>query len=86
METRARVNEQNLINERRHTQLMDKNFLNLKKEIREKLDMALSNSKEAKEIAEKLKAKIEKLGSEIKSKYAQKSDVHEVKKLATGGK
>lgn len=41
LETKVRINEQNVINDRRHVQLLNGNVLAMKKEFREKLDKIL---------------------------------------------
>lgn len=46
LDTKIRINEQNILNEGRRIQLISKNFLEFKKEIREKLEHVLEENHE----------------------------------------
>jgi len=80
LETKARINEQNIINDRRHVQLISKNILNLKKEIREKMDTILTGrhdlGKNVSDLIERVKA-LEKLSK----KFVKKGEITALQKF-----
>lgn len=59
LDTKVRINEQNILNEGRRIQLVNKNVLDFKKEIREKVERLMEASHDLQKALEKLGQKIE---------------------------
>lgn len=60
--TRIRINEQNIMNLQDKVQMLSKNFLNLKKEVRDRLS---ESSGGASKVGENLKKRIEKIEEKV---------------------
>lgn len=73
IETKIRINEQNLLNDRQHSQLINKNLLDLKKEIRERLDAVSHETKELKIQVEELSGKVDVVGKQVKARVVRKA-------------
>jgi len=82
LDTKIRINEQNLISERRRVQLINKNLLDLKTEIRDKLDSVTTQSRELKQKMTALEKKVAKVEVKLSKKFAGKDEVHELKKFS----
>ena len=82
VETKIRINEQNLLNDRQHSQLINKNLLELKKEVRERLDKASQENRELSTRVDELSKRVEELGKGIRMQKpaAQQVQVVNLKK------
>ena len=66
LESKIRVNEQNVFNMRKHMQMINHNLLDFKKEMREKLDGLLRQNSELAAATDKLRIVIDKMGKQKK--------------------
>ncbi|MFH1424448.1 MAG: hypothetical protein ABIG20_02070 [archaeon] len=55
LDSKIRINEQNILNERKQIQLINRNFLELKKELRERIDNLMQDMREIKDKISKVK-------------------------------
>lgn len=80
VETKTRINEQNILNAQKKVQLLSRNFLDLKKELREKVDLVFQKNHEMEKSVKKLTAAVERLEKKL-PKYAKSEDVKAVQKF-----
>lgn len=80
LDSKIRINEQNVLNERKQVQLLNKNFLDFKKEMRDKVDLLLQENRKVQETMTKLQGLLSTMESKMKKGYARKEDVSELKK------
>jgi len=74
IETKVRINEQNIINDRRHVHLMSRNLLSIKKEVHEKLDTLLHGSNDVTTTIAKLEKRVSAL-EKLSKKLVHKKDI-----------
>jgi len=65
LDTKVRINEQNLLNMRKHSQLINQNFLDLKKEIRESVVNIQKTSHDMERKVNELSSKLNELESRL---------------------
>ena len=80
METKVRINEQNIMNDRRHVQLLNRGLLDLKKEVREKLDSVLSERHTVSKKVEELSIKVDSLERRVK-KFVKREEISALQKF-----
>jgi len=74
VDTKTRINEQNIMNERRHVQLVNKNLLSLKKELRDRVGQISRDSSDIKKKLQELEAKVTKLEETVKRGVPKKRE------------
>ena len=80
IETKVRINEQNVMNDRRHVQLLNKNVLDLKKEMRTKLDGILKERHDGTKKIEELTTRVENMERRVK-KFVKRTEISAIKKF-----
>ncbi|MDP7282215.1 MAG: hypothetical protein QF475_01065 [Candidatus Undinarchaeales archaeon] len=80
LETKARINEQNIINDRRHVQILNKNVLDLKKELRTKTDSVMSGRQDVSKTVTELVTRVENIERRMK-RLVKREEVLAMKKF-----
>ncbi|MFH1450799.1 MAG: hypothetical protein ABIF92_02360 [archaeon] len=80
LETKVRINEQNIINDRRHVQLLNRNVLDLKKELRDKLDAVMQQRGDLPKKISDLELKVQNIEAKLK-KLVKREEIHALQKF-----
>ena len=80
LETKARINEQNILNDRRHVQIMNRNILDLKKEFRDKLDKIMTERHDVTKKVSDLEVKVKNMERRVK-RFVKKEEISAMKKF-----
>jgi len=80
METKVRINEQNIINDRRHVQLMSRNSLDIKKEVREKMGTILTERHDLGKKVSDLEARVKAL-EKLSGNFVKKGEITALQKF-----
>ena len=83
LETKARINEQNILNDRRHVQIMNRNILDLKKEFRTKLDKIMTERHDVTKKVSELEVKVQNLERRVK-RFVKREEISAMKKFHEG--
>lgn len=80
LETKVKLNEQNFFNLQERMQLINKNFLDLKKELRDRVDNLTDEAHDIEKTVKDLQSKVEKVGSKLAT-APRGEDVEQIKKF-----
>jgi len=80
LETKVRINEQNIVNDRRHVQILNSAILELKQEMRDKVDTVLHDKHDLKKKVANLEIKVEGLERKLK-RFVKKEEVAALQKF-----
>ncbi len=78
--TKVRINEQNVINERKHAQLLNKNLIDFKGEIRGKIDSITQQNRELKLSMDRVKEQIKTLTKKLND-LPSKAELNELRRV-----
>ncbi|MAF89151.1 MAG: hypothetical protein QF775_02285 [archaeon] len=78
--TKVRINEQNVINERKHAQLLNKNLIDFKGELRGKIDSITQQNRELKLSVNRVKEQMKTLTKKLKD-LPSKAELNELRRI-----
>ncbi|HIJ99353.1 TPA: hypothetical protein H1011_00830 [archaeon] len=78
--TKVRINEQNVINERKHAQLLNKNLIDFKGEIRGKMESITQQNRELKLSMDRVKEQIKTLTKKLND-LPSKAELNELRRI-----
>ena len=78
--TKVRINEQNVINERKHAQLLNKNLIDFKGEIRGKIDSVTQQNRELRLAMDRIKDQVKALTKKLKD-LPSKAELNELRRI-----
>lgn len=78
--TKVRINEQNVINERKHAQLLNKNLIDFKGEIRGKIDSVTQQNRELRLAVDRIKDQVKALTKKLKD-IPSKAELNELRRI-----
>ncbi len=78
--TKVRINEQNVINERKHAQLLNKNLIDFKGELRGKIDSITQQNRELKLSVNRVKEQIKTFTKKLKD-LPSKAELNELRRI-----